>query len=358
MSDPQITIDLGDRSYPIHIGAGMLGHLPELLTRAGFTGRLMLVTNPVIAELYGNRLLGMLRTAGFDPELILVPEGEAYKSLVTAGHLYEGLSKKHAERGTPIIALGGGVIGDLAGFVASTYQRGVPFIQVPTTLLAQVDSSIGGKVAVNVGRLKNMAGAFYQPKMVVTDISTLTTLPLEELHNGLAEVIKSAIIADPELFAFLETDVSRILNREPEALSFIVEHSAVVKARIVEQDERDEGVRNLLNLGHTFGHAIETITKFEMKHGAAVAVGIAAAARLSRRLGLLPVEDYDRVTKVIADAGLPITFNVNRPGAFVEAMGHDKKKIAGKLKFILPAGIGSVILRDDIDPNLAVEALT
>ncbi|XUX00604.1 MAG: 3-dehydroquinate synthase [Dehalogenimonas sp.] len=357
MSD-QITVDLGDRRYPIHIGEGMLGHLPELFIGAGFTCRFMLVTNPVIVELYGNRLLGMLRTAGFDPELILVPEGEAYKSLVTAGHLYEDLSKKHAERGTPIIALGGGVIGDLAGFVASTYQRGVPFIQVPTTLLAQVDSSIGGKVAVNVGRLKNMAGGFYQPKMVVADISTLTTLPLEELQNGLAEVIKSAIIADPELFAFLENYMPRIIARDSEALSFIVKHSAAVKARIVEKDERDAGIRNLLNLGHTFGHAIETVTKFEMKHGAAVAVGIAAAARLSHRLGLLSAVDRDRITNVLAAAGLPSAFDVTRPATFVEAMSHDKKKIAGKLKFILPAGIGSVILRDDIDPNLVVEALT
>ncbi|APV43547.1 3-dehydroquinate synthase [Dehalogenimonas formicexedens] len=354
----QLCVDLSDRGYPVHIGQGLLGQLPDLLKEAGFLGRLMIVTNPDIAGLHGNRLLGTLRSAGFSPELVLVPGGEAYKSLVTAGHLYEDLSKKQAERGTPIIALGGGVIGDLSGFVAATYQRGVPFIQLPTTLLAQVDSSIGGKVAVNVGSLKNMAGVFYQPRMVVADISTLSTLPIDELRNGMAEVIKSAIIGDAELFAFLESDMPRILNREPEALSFIVERSAVVKARIVEQDERDSGIRNYLNLGHTFGHALETITRFEMKHGAAVAAGMAAAARLSRLLNLLSGADNDRIINVIAAAGLPGAFDAGaRSGAFIEAISHDKKKTAGKLKFVLPAGIGNVIIKDGIEPNEAIEAL-
>jgi 3-dehydroquinate synthase len=352
-----ITVDLGSRSYPIYIGEGLLGQLPALLDANHIARKLMVVTNPVVAELYGNRLMGTLRTSGFSPGQILIPDGETYKSLVTAGHLYEDLSKNRAERGTPILALGGGVIGDLAGFVAATYQRGVPFIQVPTTLLAQVDSSIGGKVAVNVGRLKNMAGVFYQPKMVVCDVASLKSLPEPEMRNGLAEMIKSAIIADPELFVFLETEMPRILDREPDVLTFIVKHSAAVKARIVEQDERDQGVRNILNLGHTFGHAIESATKFEVKHGAAVAAGTAAASRLAHRLGLLSAEERDRILRLIAAAGLPTSFSVSHPAAFIDAMRHDKKIDNGKLKFILPSGIGKVVARDDIDTNIAIEAL-
>jgi 3-dehydroquinate synthase len=353
----QITVALGDRSYPIHIGEGMFVRLPELLTGAGITGSPILVTNPVVAELHGNRLLGILRAAGFNPDMILVPDGEAYKSLDTAGRLYEDLARRRAERDTPIIALGGGVIGDLAGFVAATYQRGVPFVQLPTTLLAQVDSSIGGKVAVNVGNLKNMAGAFYQPRMVVTDTSTLQTLPVAEIRNGLAEIIKCAVISDPGLFTFLEAQISAILEKDYEAVTFAVTRAAEVKARVVEKDERDQGLRNILNFGHTFGHAIECIENFKTPHGTAVAIGMASSARLANRLGLIGGDDMSRITHLITAAGLPVTYQIKRAEAFMDAMQHDKKVAAGKIKFILPTGIGSVVTRTNIDPAMALEAL-
>ena len=320
--------------------------------------RLLVIPNRVVARLYGGDLVRALDASGLRAELIVIPDGEAYKSLAVAGKLYQSLARRRAERGTPILALGGGVIGDLAGFIAATYQRGVPFIQVPTTLLAQVDSSIGGKVAVNVGKLKNMAGAFYQPKLVVSDIATLSTLPLREMQNGLAEVIKCAIIRDPELFAFLEGNMAALIDKNTEALTFAISHAAEVKARIVEQDESDLGLRQILNFGHTLGHAIECASNFGINHGTAVALGMAAAARLSNRAGLLADADLERITRLIAAAGLPASMPVKHPAALIVAMRHDKKIMDGKLKFILPTGIGSATASTDIDPRLAVEALS
>ena len=354
----RIIVALGDRSYPIYIGDGMLGKLPEIISANGVSGRLMVISNELVARLHAAKFTDSLRAAGFQPELIVIPDGEPYKSLATAGNLYERLAQLHAERGTPIVALGGGVIGDLAGFVAATYQRGVPFIQIPTTLLAQADSSIGGKVAVNVGQLKNMAGAFYQPKMVVSDTGVLKTLPLAELQNGLAEVIKCAIIRDIRLFDYLEKNTSSLLSGETEALTYVVSHSAEVKARIVEQDEVDANLRQILNFGHTLGHAVEYATDFGVKHGTAVALGMAAASRIANRLGLLNETDLKRIIGVIAAAGLPVSMPEKRPEALMQGMLHDKKIADGKLKFILPTGIGSITIRDDIDPKLAVEALS
>ena len=354
----QIDVDLGVRSYPIYIGEGLLGQLPGLLTGAGISGRLMVITNQVVAELHAGKVIEPLRTAGFEPELIIIPEGEVQKSLSMAGKLYQSLAQHHAERGTPILALGGGVIGDLAGFVAATYQRGVPFIQVPTTLLAQVDSSIGGKVAVNVGKLKNMAGAFYQPQMVVSDTATLRTLPVEEIRNGLAEVIKCAVIRDPELFTFLESNIASMLDKDIEALTFAVVRAAGVKAKIVEQDERDLGLRHILNFGHTFGHAIECVSGFKIAHGTAVAIGMAAAARLSNRLGLLSSNDLERIINLIIAAGLPVFYSATSPEAIIDAMQHDKKNTGGRVEFILPDRIGNVAVSNDIDPKMAAEALS
>jgi 3-dehydroquinate synthase len=354
----QITVDLGDRSYPIYIGEGMFGQLPALLTANGISGRLMVITNQVVAKLHANAVIEALKSGGFQPELIVIPDGEAYKSLTTAGKLYESLAKHHAERGTPVLALGGGVIGDLSGFVAATYQRGVPFIQLPTTLLAQVDSSIGGKVAINVGKLKNMAGAFYQPKLVVSDTAVLKTLPLNEIQNGLAEVIKCAVIRSPELFDYLEQSIPAVFNKDMSALTRIVGQAAEVKARIVEKDERDSALRQVLNFGHTLGHAVENASNFGIKHGTAVALGMAAASRLANRMGLLAEADLKRITGIISGAGLPVSMPVQHPQALIEAMQHDKKIAGGKVKFILPTGIGSVTIRDDIDQKLAVEALS
>ncbi len=354
----QINVDLGDRGYPIYIGEGLLGQLPDLCKRHDLGSRVVVITNNTVARLYGENLGEAFSNAGIRYELIAIPEGEDSKSLSTAGDLYQELAKRHAERGTPILALGGGVIGDLAGFVAATYQRGVPFIQVPTTLLAQVDSSIGGKVAVNVGRLKNMAGAFYQPKMVVGDTSALRTLPVEEIRNGLAEVIKCAVIRDPELFTFLEGNITSILDKEIGALTFAVTRAAEVKARVVEKDERDKGLRHILNFGHTFGHAIECVSDFKIAHGTAIAIGMAAAARLANRLELLSGFDLERITKLITAAGLPVFYPVKHPESIIGAMQHDKKITDSRMKFILPTGIGGVTARTAIDAKMAVEALS
>lgn len=353
----QINVDLGDRSYPIYIGEGQLGQLPALLASNGISGRLMVITNQVVAKLHADTVIGALKSGGLQPELIVIPDGEAYKSLTIAGKLYENLSKRHAERDTPIIALGGGVIGDLAGFVAATYQRGVPFVQLPTTLLAQVDSSIGGKVAVNVDNLKNMAGVFYQPRIVVTDTSTLQTLPVAEIHNGLAEIIKCAVIGDPALFNFLENHLAAVIDKDAKALSYVVPRSAEVKVRVVTQDEHDHGLRNILNFGHTYGHAIECIENFKIPHGTAVAIGMASAARLANRLGLIGSDDMSRLICLITAAGLPVTYQAKHPEAFMGAMQHDKKVTDSKIKFILPTGIGNVVTLTDIDPAMALEAL-
>ena len=354
----QITVDLGDRSYPIYIGEGLLGQLPALFAANGISGRLMVITNETVAKIHADMVMNSLISEGFQPELIAIPDGEVYKSLATAGKLYEGLARRHAERSTPILALGGGVIGDLAGFVAATYQRGLPFVQLPTTLLAQVDSSIGGKVAVNVGKLKNMAGAFYQPKMVVSDSAVLKTLPQHEIQNGLAEVIKCAVIRGPELFDYLEKNIPAIFSGNTEALTYIVSHSAEIKARVVEQDEIDANLRQILNFGHTLGHAVEYATNFGVKHGTAVALGMAATSRLANRMGLLNETDLNRIIGLITSAGLPVSMPVKQPAVLINAITHDKKIADGKVRFIMPTGIGNVTIRDDIDPKLAIEALS
>lgn len=354
----QIDVNLTGRSYPIRIGEGLLTELPALMQSLSLGGRLMAVTNRVVAGLHGGLLSETLRSAGLELDLIVIPDGEGTKSLATAGKLYESLARRHAERDTPLLAFGGGVIGDLTGFVAATYQRGVPFVQVPTTLLAQVDSSIGGKVAVNVGKLKNMAGVFYQPRLVAADTRLLQTLPLAEIQNGLAEVIKCAVIKDPELFAYLEHNIPDVLAKNIGTLTHIVGRAARVKAAVVERDEHDYGERQILNFGHTLGHAIEAVSNFRVKHGTAVALGMAAAAKVANRIGLLAEPHVIRITSLIAAAGLPVTIPVKQPEALVAAMLHDKKISNGKLKFVLPDGIGSTVIRDDIDPGMAVEALS
>ncbi|MDV2989145.1 MAG: 3-dehydroquinate synthase [Dehalogenimonas sp.] len=354
----QIHVNLKERSYPVCIGEGVLGQTGDLLAERNSSGRVVVITNPTVGRLYAAGLTETLTSSGFEPEVITVPDGEASKSLTTAGKLYESLARRKVERTTPILALGGGVIGDLTGFVAATYQRGVPFVQIPTTLLAQVDSGIGGKVAVNVGRLKNMAGAFYQPRLVASDTTTLLTLPLKEIRNGMAEVIKSAVIHDPVLFAFLEANMPVLLNRDVKTLTYAVHRAAEVKVNVVEQDEGDRGLRHILNFGHTFGHAVESVSNFKVGHGTAVAIGMAAASRMAYRLGMLSGNDLERILKVIMAAGLPVSMVAkNASPALMRAMLHDKKIDNGKLKFILPTGIGTVTARTDVNPEIIAEVL-
>ena len=352
-----LRVALGARSYNIYIGAGVLGHVSSHLKRSGMGPRLVLVTNPAVFELHGFNLKQELIRDGFEVNVLSVPEGEEFKSLETAGRLYSEMGAALVERGTPVLALGGGVIGDLAGFVAATYMRGLPLIHLPTTLLAQVDSSIGGKTAVNHGKLKNQIGAFYQPCAVFSDTSVLKTLPSIQMSNGLAEVIKSAVIGDKVLFELLEHKMASIREENEPALEAIIRHAAAVKTRVVSRDERDGGPRNTLNLGHTVGHAIETVTAFKVNHGTAVAVGMVVAARIACRLGLFLQRDLERLMNVIAGAGLPTSMPELAIADVLDAVKHDKKASSGKIKFILPVRIGQVIITDKVNLEMVAEAL-
>jgi len=353
----KVKVELGANSYEIYVGSGLLAQTGRWLRENGLSGKLVIITSPRARKLYGDALNQGLTKDGFSVTTLLVPEGEEQKSLETAGRLYHELTNCYAERTTPILALGGGVIGDLAGFVAATYLRGVPLIQIPTTLLAQVDSSIGGKVAVDHGQLKNKIGAFYQPRLVISDIDTLKTLPSNELANGLAEVIKSAAIRDKKFFVFLETNLDRIKSLDESALEETVFQTARIKAEVVAKDERDVGLRNILNYGHTIGHAIETISDFKVKHGKAIAIGMLAAARISNKMGILDKNDLGRLKNIIEKAGLPTEMPDLEIEKIIQAMKHDKKVLRGKIRFVLLKSIGSAFITDEVDVSLVEKVL-
>jgi len=353
----KVKVELGANSYEIYVGSGLLAQTGRWLRENGLSGKLVIITDPRAKKLYGDALNQSLTKDGFSATTLLVPEGEEQKSLETAGRLYHELTNCYAERTTPILALGGGVIGDLAGFVAATYLRGVPLIQLPTTLLAQVDSSIGGKVAVDHGQLKNKIGAFYQPRLVISDIDTLKTLPSNELANGLAEVIKSAAIRDKKFFAFLETNLDRIKSLEESALEETVFQTARVKAEVVAKDERDVGLRNILNYGHTIGHAIETISDFKVEHGKAIAIGMLAAARISNKMSILDKNDLGRLKGIIEKAGLPTEMPDLEIEKIIQTMKHDKKVLRGKIRFVLLKSIGSAFITDEVDVSLVEKVL-
>ena len=353
----RVKVRLGKSSYEIRIGPGILAEVGHQLTESGFSDKLVIITNPIVNQLYGEALEQNLTREGFRVTILPVPDGEEQKSLETAGRLYHELGNFYAERTTPILALGGGVIGDLAGFVAATYLRGVPLVQIPTTLLAQVDSSIGGKVAVNHDQLKNKIGAFYQPKLVISDISTLRTLPPNELANGLAEVIKSAMVWDKEFFAYLEMNLDRIKSLGEGELEETVFQAAKIKAEIVAKDERDLGLRSILNYGHTIGHAIESAADFRIGHGEAIAIGMLAAARISNRLGILDQNELVRLRNLIQRASLAIETPSLELGRIIQAVRHDKKILGGRIRFVLPKAIGEVFITDKVSPSLVEEVL-
>jgi 3-dehydroquinate synthase len=289
---------------------------------------------------------------------LLVPAGERYKSLDTAGRLYGDLIQRKVDRKAVIVALGGGVIGDLAGFVASTYQRGIRFAQVPTSLLAQVDSSIGGKVGVNHPLGKNMIGLFLQPQVVLIDPGTLTTLPPRELRSGLAEVIKYGVIWDESFFDYLESHVDQIMRLAPEAMQYIIHRSCQIKAHVVEQDEREGGLRAILNFGHTAAHAVETYTSYERyTHGEAVSIGMVVAARLAHGMGMLRAEPVHRLTRMLERYDLPTHLPKADPGVLMSLMDTDKKAIAGQVRFVLPRALGKVELVNDIPRDILRRAL-
>ncbi len=344
-----LNVQLGDRTYPIYIGAD-LRHDEGLLKRHIRGRAVMVVSNETVAPYY----LAALRSAldGLQVDATILPDGEQYKTLETLNLIYTRLLKKGHDRTTTLIALGGGVVGDITGFAAASYQRGVDFIQVPTTLLAQVDSSVGGKTGVNHALGKNMIGAFHQPRCVIIDTDTLGTLPDRELSAGLAEVIKYGLIGDIAFFEWLERNLERLLQRGQEALGFCIRRSCENKAAVVAADEREQsGQRALLNLGHTFGHAIETGLGYgAWLHGEAVGCGIVMAARLSYRLGWLSAADLERICALIKRARLPTEppAEIERE-RFLKLMALDKKTLGGKLRLVLLRGIGRALVTADFD---------
>jgi len=344
-----LSVNLGDRSYAIHIGAGLCADarlIPDTLLK----GKAVVITNTTVAPLYLETVLAALHARGATCIPVVLRDGEAYKSWETLNKIFDELLTHRCERKTPLIALGGGVIGDLTGFAAATYQRGVPFIQIPTTLLAQVDSAVGGKTAINHPLGKNMIGAFYQPQVVIADMDTLRTLPPRELAAGLAEVIKYGFIRDAEFLDWLENNIDRLTALEPEALAFAVERSCQNKADVVANDERETGERALLNFGHTFGHAIEAGMGYgAWLHGEAVAAGMVMAARFSEKLGLIKSSDVQRVVDILVRAKLPVAAPALGVERYLDLMGHDKKVERGRVKFILLHKPGEAFICDQYD---------
>ena len=340
-----VKVPLGERSYQILIGGGLLARLGTECARLKLGRRCAVISDRHVAPRYGKAVAQSLRAAGFEPVAITVPTGETAKSLATVQACYNQLAAHRLERQSFIVALGGGVVGDLAGFVAATYLRGIPFVQVPTTLLAQVDSSVGGKVGVNLRAGKNLVGAFYQPRLVLCDLDTLNTVPSRELRAGLAEVIKYGIISDAHLFARLERDLPRLLAREPKTLAAVIARCCEIKAEVVGQDETESGVRAILNFGHTIGHAIEAISGYgKVLHGEAISIGQVASAKLSTELLGLPGAELERITNLFTQAGLPtqIKLSAFQRQKLLTAMKLDKKVSGGEIKFVLAERIGKV----------------
>jgi 3-dehydroquinate synthase len=331
-----VTVELQERSYPIAIGTNLLATLADRLQAMQVDRKVAIVTNPIVRTLYGERVVGGLTAAGFRPAIIEIPAGEEHKNLAWLSFLYDRLIEARIERNAAIVALGGGVIGDLAGFAAATFLRGVPFVQVPTTLLAQVDSSVGGKTGINHPEGKNLIGAFYQPRLVLIDVDTLRSLPRREFIAGLAEVIKYGIILAPELFDLLDHEMERILTLDPTLLTHIIHVSCTLKAMVVGEDERETGLRSILNFGHTLGHAIERLTDYtRFLHGEAVAIGMAFAARVSNACGHCDRDTVTRVVRVLKRAGLPVEIPREILGPHLAlAIEGDKKVASGKIKFV------------------------
>jgi 3-dehydroquinate synthase len=354
-----LTVALGDRSYPIHIGHGLLGRTGELLP-AGHYARAIIISNPTIAAHHLAPLQQALTRSGMRNDAVLVPDGESHKDWATLYSIHTRLIEMGAERSSLLIALGGGVVGDIAGFAAATYQRGMPIVQMPTTLLAQVDSSVGGKTAVNHPLGKNMIGAFYQPSAVIIDTATLATLPRRELAAGAAEVIKHGAACDANFFAWLESTVDRLLERDPDAVAHAIAESCRIKVAIVAADEREAGERAILNFGHTFGHAIEAAAGYDGSwlHGEAVAAGMVLAAELSSRVAALPAVDARRVRALVARAGLPVRAPALGADRYLELMARDKKVKAGGLRFVVLDALGRAKLRSDIGSAVIAEVLT
>jgi 3-dehydroquinate synthase len=352
-----LRVALGDRAYPIHIGEGILVDSALYAPHLG-GGDVVVITDQTVAPLYLDHVGVALKSAGARVSNFVVKPGEEAKSWQTLNSIFDALLKARVGRDALIVALGGGVIGDLAGFAAAIYQRGVPFVQVPTTLLAQVDSSVGGKTAINHPLGKNMIGAFHQPLAVVSDVATLASLPARELRAGIAEVIKHGLALDAAFFDWLEWSIEKLVARDAEALSYAVRRSCELKAQIVAGDERESGARALLNFGHTFGHAIEAASGYgAWLHGEAVAAGMVMAAELSRRQGMIGESDVERVRALIRRGGLPVAGPPIAPEKMLELMAVDKKAAQGKVRFVLLESIGKAVLKGGVEEGAVRKAL-
>jgi len=358
MSLERVRVGLGERSYDIHIGTDSLGMLGELCRGAALAGKSAVITNPTVAALYLDVVRSSLQSAGYEVAVITIPDGEEFKNAATLESIYDSLLAEGLHRGAFIVALGGGVVGDIAGYAAATFLRGIPFVQVPTTLLAQVDSSVGGKTGINHPSGKNLIGAFYQPRLVLIDLLTLDTLPWREYLCGLAEAIKYGVVLDRGLFDFIRSRAADIKNIDKGALLHVVAACCSLKASVVERDEREGGLRAVLNYGHTIGHAVETLTGYRrFKHGEAVAIGMAQIARLSRIRGLAGEEDTAGIISLMLEFGFPLDLPVFPLDSYVEVIGHDKKKNDEGISFIFNRGIGDFSIEKIRDVHSLLAAL-
>jgi 3-dehydroquinate synthase len=348
-----LSVNLAENSYAIHIDSGLLNKLGELCAQSGLKSRTAVITNPTVNRLYGSIVRTSLEESGCAVSVIEIPDGEEYKNSATLSGVYDALIEAGLDRNSFIVALGGGVVGDLAGFAAATFLRGIPFVQVPTTLLAQVDSSVGGKTAIDHPRGKNLIGAFYQPRLVLIDVSTLSTLPEREFRAGLAEVVKYGVALDPDFFEELENKASRIMSLEYECLKDIIQRCCEIKAQVVELDEKESGLRAVLNYGHTFGHAIETTAGYgKLVHGEAVAVGMTLAAHVSASLGHCDASEKDRIIALISCFGLVTTPPDAKRSGLLEAISKDKKSKNGTVSFICNQGIGNYVIEQLVPEEL------
>jgi 3-dehydroquinate synthase len=355
-----VKVSLGDRSYEIHIGAGLLDAVGKVCGKLPIARRCAIISDSNVFPRYGRPVEQSLKQAGFETVHITFRAGEASKNLRSVEACYDALAKHRLERKSFVVALGGGVTGDLAGFVAATYLRGMAFVQIPTTLLAQVDSSVGGKVGVNLTAGKNLVGAFHQPKIVLCDLDALKTLPAREYHSGLAEVIKYGIIYDAAFFRKLEKIMPLLMNRDTKALADVVARCCEIKADVVSQDETETGLRAILNFGHTIGHAIEAVSGYgKYLHGEAISIGQIAAARISTRLTGLSVEEERRIAAIFTAASLPTGIKLNGPKfkSLLDAMKLDKKVSGGEIKFVLAKKIGEVVCGQKVPVEMIGEAL-
>ncbi len=355
---PELQVGLGERSYPIFIADGCLSEVGEDLRRRNIAKRYGVVADDLVAELYGDAVMANLKAAGIDAELLIFPHGEANKTLQTIGDLAGSLARHGFDRKDALVGLGGGVTGDIAGFLASSYMRGIPFVQIPTTLLAQVDSSVGGKTGVDIPEGKNLVGAFYQPKAVYIDISVLGTLPRIELLGGLAEVIKYGVIRDAPFFHFLHDNHQGILGLEPELIKKTVQVCCKIKAEVVSEDEREGGVRRILNYGHTIGHAVEATSDYSLIHGLAVSIGMVAAARLAVLNGLLPEDDCRKIIDILQLYKMPVEVPKKLDRARIKKyLLTDKKTVGGKVFYVLPTAIGKTVITDRVTEQQVDEVL-